>query len=190
MFDKGTKDIVPISNKFENVSETSVKDGKALYVSSNYTNKMELTTGLYMYDLYNSEALCLVEDLEYYIEFAEFVGDEIIVAATTMDKFGINENFNFYKLQDGELALLSKHDYSVNNSVGSDCRYGEGALRRVFHNSLYFISTENKSSFIKKLSLDGSIEKLTANNGSVDCFEICNEGIIFIGLREIGRAHV
>lgn len=61
LFDKGTKDIVPISNKFENVSETSVKDGKALYVSSNYTNKMELTTGLYMYDLYNSEALVLLK---------------------------------------------------------------------------------------------------------------------------------
>ncbi|HBC31534.1 MAG TPA: S9 family peptidase, partial [Clostridiales bacterium] len=183
LIDKGTKDIVPISNQFENITVTSVKDGKALYVSSNYTNKMELTTGLYMYDLYNSEALCLVEDLEYYIEFAEFVGDDIIVAATAMDKYGINENFNFYKLQDGELAILCKHDYGLCNSVGSDCRFGEGEIRRVSHNCLYFISTESKSSFIKKLSLDGSIEKLTADNGSVDCFDICNEGILFIGLR-------
>ena len=183
LFDKGTKDIVPISNQYENIKVTSVKDGKALYVSSNYTNKMELTTGLYMYDLYSSKALCLLEDLEYNIEFAEFVGDDIIVAATTMDKYGINENFNFYKLQDGELVLLSKHDYGLNNSVNSDCRYGEGAARRVFNNCLYFISTENKSSFIKKLSLDGSIEKLTEDNGSVDCFDICSQGIIFIGLR-------
>jgi dipeptidyl aminopeptidase/acylaminoacyl peptidase len=183
LFDKGTKDIVPISNQYENIKVTSVKDGKALYVSSNYTNKMELTTGLYMYDLYSSKALCLVEDLEYNIEFAEFVGDDIIVAATAMDKYGINENFNFYKLQDGELVLLKKHDYGLNNSVNSDCRYGEGAARRVFNNCLYFISTENKSSFIKKLSLDGSIEKLTEDNGSVDCFDICSQGIIFIGLR-------
>jgi len=183
LFDKGTKDIVPISNQYENIKVTSVKDGKALYVSSIYTNKMELTTGLYMYDLYSSKALCLVEDLEYNIEFAEFVGDDIIVAATTMDKYGINENFNFYKLQDGELVLLSKHDFGLNNSVNSDCRYGEGAARRVFDNCLYFISTENKSSFIKKLSLDGSIEKLTEDNGSVDCFDICSQGIIFIGLR-------
>jgi hypothetical protein len=72
LFDKGTKDIVPISNQYENIKVTSVKDGKALYVSSIYTNKMELTTGLYMYDLYSSKALCLVEDLEYNIEFAEF----------------------------------------------------------------------------------------------------------------------
>ncbi len=185
LFDRGTKDIVPISSQFENVDVTSVKDGKALYVSSNYTNKMELTTGLFMYDLYSSEALCLVEDLEYYIKFAEFVGDEIIVAATAMDKHGLNQNFSFYTIKDGELVFLSEHDYGLYNSVGSDCRYGGGTLRRVSDNCLYFISTENKSSFIQKLSLDGNIEKLTADNGSVDCFDICNEGIIFIGLRGV-----
>ncbi|HKM00538.1 MAG TPA: S9 family peptidase [Sedimentibacter sp.] len=183
LFDNVTKDIVAISNQFENVTVTSIKDGKALYISSNYTNKMELTNSLFMYDLYNSQALCLVEDLEYYIEFAEFVGDEIIVAATSMDKYGLNQNHNFYKIKNGDLVLLSKHDYGLYNSVGSDSRYGGGAARRVSDNCLYFVSTENKSSFIKKLSLDGTIEKLTADNGSVDCFDICNEGIIFIGLR-------
>ena len=157
-FDNVTKDIVAISNQFENVTVTSIKDGKALYISSNYTNKMELTNSLFMYDLYNSQALCLVEDLEYYIEFAEFVGDEIIVAATSMDKYGLNQNHNFYKIKNGDLVLLSKHDYGLYNSVGSDSRYGGGAARRVSDNSLYFVSSENKSYFIKKLSLDGTIE--------------------------------
>lgn len=184
LIDKGTKDIVPISNQFENVEVTSVKDGKALYVSSNYTNKMELTSGLFMYDLYNSQALCLVEDVEYQIAFAEFVANEIIVAATAMDKYGLNQNYSFYKIEDGEMILLSDHDYGMYNSLGSDCRYGGGASRRVSDNCLYFTSTENKSSFIKKLSLDGNIEKLTDDNGSVDCFDVCNEGIIFIGLRD------
>lgn len=184
LFDKGTKDIVPISNQFENVEVTSVKDGKSLYVSSNYTNKMELTSGLFMYDLYNSQALCLVEDVEYQIAFAEFVANEIIVAANAMDKYGLNQNYSFYKIEDGEMILLSDHDYGMYNSLGSDCRYGGGASRRVSDNCLYFTSTENKSSFIKKLSLDGNIEKLTDDNGSVDCFDVCNEGIIFIGLRD------
>ncbi|NLK65829.1 MAG: S9 family peptidase [Tissierellia bacterium] len=83
------------------------------------------------------------------------------------------------------VLIALRHDYSLYNSVGSDCRYGAGELRRVYGNCLYFISTENKSSFIKKLSLDGSIEKLTSDNGSVDCFDISSEGIIFIGLRDI-----
>ncbi|MGD9569752.1 MAG: alpha/beta hydrolase family protein [Sedimentibacter sp.] len=183
LFDKGTKDIVPISNQFENINVTGIKDGKALYISQSYTNKMELTNELYLYDLYSKEATRLIEEDEFNIDFAEFVGDEIIFAASAMDKYGLNQNPCFYKLKNGEANLLSLHDYGIHNSVGSDCRYGGGADYRVFNDSLYFVSTENKSSFIKKLSLDGNIEKITLDNGSIDCFDICNEGIIFVGLR-------
>ncbi len=183
LFDKGTKDIVPISGQFENISVTGVRDGKALYVSENYTNKLELTNELYLYDLYSEKATRLVDEDEFSIFFAEFVGDEIIFAASLMDKYGLNQNPCFYKLKNGEAELLSYHDFGMHNSVGSDCRYGGGAFYRVFNDCLYFISTESKSSFIKKLSLDGKIEKITGDNGSVDCFDVCSEGIIFIGLR-------
>ncbi|KAF5036518.1 Prolyl oligopeptidase family protein [anaerobic digester metagenome] len=160
-----------------------MKDGKGLYVSQNYTNKMELTNELYIYDLYSSQAKCLVEEDEYSIDYAEFVGDEIIFAASPMDKYGLNQNYNFYKITGHDVQLLSCHDFGMHNSVGSDCRFGGGTDHRVFDNCLYFVATENKSSFIKKLSLDGTIEKLTSDNGSVDCFDVCNDGIIFIGLR-------
>lgn len=183
LFDKGTKDIVPISNQFENVDLCSTRDGKALYVSQNYTNKLELTNELYIYDLYSSQSKRLVEEEEYYIDFAEFVGDEIVFAATPMDRYGLNQNLSFYILKGGDARLISSHDFGMHNSVGSDCRYGSGKDRRVFDNCLYFVSTESKSSFIKKLSLDGTIEKLTSDNGSVDCFDVCNDGIIFVGMR-------
>lgn len=183
LFDKGTKDIVPISNQFENVTVTGVKDGKALYISENYTNKLELTSELYLYDLYSEKATRLVEQDEFSIYFAEFVGNEIVFAASAMDKYGLNQNLCFYKLVNGDAELLSCHDFGMHNSVGSDCRYGGGANYRVLNDCLYFVATENKSSFIKKLSLDGKIEKLTDDNGSVDCFDICSENIIFIGLR-------
>lgn len=185
LFDKGTKDIVPISGQFENVSVTGIKDGKALYISQNYTNKLELTNELYLYDLYAKKATRLIEEDELFIEFAEFVGDEIILAASAMDKYGLNQNISFYIFKNGEAQLLSVHDYGIFNSVGSDCRYGGGTSYRVFNNCLYFVATESKSSFIKKLSIDGSIEKITDDNGSIDCFDICNEGILFIGLRGI-----
>lgn len=185
LFDKGTKDIVPISDQFENTSITGIKDGKALYISQNYTNKMELTNELYLYDLYSEKASRLIEEDEFYIEFAEFVGDEIVFAASAMDKYGLNQNLNFYKFKNQEAVLLACHDFGMHNSVGSDCRYGGGTNYRIFNNCLYFVATENKSSFIKKLSLDGGIEKITSDNGSIDCFDICNEEILFIGLRDI-----
>ena len=184
LFDKGTKDIVPISNQFENVSVTGIKDGKALYISENYTNKLELTNELYLYDLYSENAIRLIDEDNFSIAFAEFVGEEVIFAASSMDKYGLNQNMSFYKFNKGEAELLCCHDFGMYNSVGSDCRYGGGAYYRVFDDCLYFISSENKSSFIKRLSLDGKIEKLTDDNGSIDCFDVCSNSILFIGLRK------
>ncbi len=183
LFDKGTKDIVPISGQFENITVTGVRDGKVLYTSQNYTNRLEITNELYLYDLYSEKAELLVGEEKFAIDFAEFVGDEIIFAASPMDMYGINQNPSFYIFKSGKAVLLCHHDFGMHNAVGSDCRYGGGASYRAFDNCLYFVATENKSSFVKKLSTDGTIEKLTADNGTIDCFDLCSDGIIFIGLR-------
>ena len=183
MFDRRTKDIAPISGPFENVSITGGKDGKALYLSQDYTNKLELTNQLYLYDSDSGKAIRLIEEDDLSIDFAEFVGNEIVFAASPMDSYGLNQNASFYKVKSGKAELLSRHDFGMRNSVGSDCRYGGGAHYRVWNDCLYFVATENKSSFIKRLSLDGKIEKLTDDNGSVDCFDLCDEALIFIGLR-------
>jgi dipeptidyl aminopeptidase/acylaminoacyl peptidase len=183
LYDKGTNSLAPISKQFENITLCSVRDGMALYISENFTNKKEQTTGLFMYDLYSKEATCVIEDGEYSIDFAEFIGDNIVFCGSLMDKFGINQNCNIYKIDNGDIKLLLEHDFGMHNSVGSDCRLSGGKDVRIYNNSIYFVSTESKSSFIKKLSLDGTVEKLTKDNGSVDCFDICDDGILFIGLR-------
>lgn len=185
LYDKGTNSLNPISKQFENVSLSGIKDGKALYIAENFTNKKELTNALYIYDLYSSGSKCLVEDEEYSIDFAEFLGDKIIFSGTVMDKYGINQNNNFYTIAENDIKLLSVHDFGMHNSVGSDCRLGDGADVRVYNDSLYFVSTEAKSSFIKKLTLDGVIETVSEDNGSIDCFDICDDEILFIGMRGI-----
>ena len=154
LFDRRTKDIAPISGPFENVSITGVKDGKALYLSQDYTNKLELTNQLYLYDSDSGKAIRLIEEDDLSIDFAEFVGNEIVFAASPMDSYGLNQNASFYKVKSGKAELLSRHDFGMRNSVGSDCRYGGGAHYRVWNDCLYFVATENKSSFIKRLSLD------------------------------------
>lgn len=183
VFDKLTHDILPISDKFENVALSGVKDNKALYITEKFTNKKELTTGLYLFDLNLNEIFCIVEDGEYNIDYAEIIENNIIFCGTLMDKYGLNQNFNFYKIDDGDIKFLAEHDFGMHSSVGTDCKYGGGKDVRVYNNELYFVGTENKSSFIKKLSLDGTITTLTRNNGTIDCFDIGSDEILFIGLR-------
>jgi len=184
-YDKGANNIIPISRQFENITLSGIKDSKALYISENFTNKKDQTTGLYMYDLYSSEAVCLVDEEEYSIDFAEFIDDKIVFCGSAMDKFGLNQNCNFYTIADGDIKLLCTHDFGIHNSVGSDCKLGGGTDVRVYNDSLYFVSTESKSSFIKKLSLDGKTETLTHDSGSIDCFDVCDDEIVFIGLRNM-----
>lgn len=183
VFDKLTHDILPISDKFENVALSGVKDNKALYITEKFTNKKELTTGLYLFDLNLNEIFCIVEDGEYSIDYAEIIENNIIFCGSLMDKYGLNQNFNFYKIDDGDIKFLAEHDFGMHSSVGTDCKYGGGKDVRVYNNELYFVGTENKSSFIKKLSLDGTITTLTRNNGTIDCFDIGLDEILFIGLR-------
>ncbi|MDF2675781.1 MAG: family peptidase [Bacillota bacterium] len=183
VFDKLTHDILPISDKFENVSLSGIKDNKALYITEKFTNKKEMTTGLYLYDLNLNDIFCIVEDGEYSIDYAEIIGNNIIFCGSLMDTYGLNQNYNFYKIDDGDIKLLAEHDFGMHSSVGTDCKYGGGIDVRVNNNELYFVGTENKSSFIKKLSLDGTITTLTRNNGTIDCFDIGTDEILFIGLR-------
>lgn len=186
IYDKGSNVITPISGQFENINLTDIKDGKALYTSQKFTNKKELTNALYLYDMYSKETRCLVDDDdEYSVEYAVFVKDSVVFCGSLMDKYGLNQNSNFYSISDGDIKLLSEHDYGLFSSVGSDCRLGGGTSLRVHNDAIYFISTEAKSSFIKKLTLDGVMEKLTADTGSVDCFDICDGEILFVGMRGI-----
>lgn len=182
-YDKITGNMDPISGKYENISVSAVNNGTVLYISEKFTDKQKQTTGLYLYDSENNKLKCLVDDDKYNIEFAEFLGDLIIFCGSPMDKYGLNQNPDFYIIQSNSIELLCSHGYSACNSVGSDCRYGSGKSYRVLNNSLYFIDTEAKSSFIKKLTSDGKIEKLSSDNGSVDCFDITDDTIYFIGLR-------
>lgn len=183
LYDKIRNSLSPISNEFENVNISGIKDGNALYVSESFTNKMELSSSLFLYDLYSTQVKCLVEEGEYVIYFAEFINDKVVFCGSTMDKYGLNQNCNFYAIIDGDIKLLCEHNFGIYNSVGSDCRLGGGNEVVVHNDCLYFVSTEAKSSFIKKLSLDGKTETLTEDIGSIDCFDVCDDEIVFIGLR-------
>jgi acylaminoacyl-peptidase len=183
LYDRITNSLSPISNEFENVNIYGIKDQNVLYVSENFTNKMELSNSLFLYDLYSAQVKCLVEEGEYLINFAEFINDKVVFCGSTMDKYGLNQNCNFYAIIDGDIKLLYEHDFGIFNSVGSDSRLGGGNEAVVHNNCLYFVSTESKSSFIKKLSSDGCVETLTKDLGSVDCFDVCDDEIVFIGLR-------
>lgn len=183
------KILTPITDEFTEVESFKLNKDKSkiLIVASSYMDKMQLKSDLHLYNINEDKLEKLTHEDVFSYFSADFLEDKIIFTGHNMKSYGVNENPNFYLMNlDGTNAhKISKDDfdYSIWNSVGSDCRYGSSKSIIVDGEHLYFITTELNNSYINRINKNGDIEKLTTNNGSIDGFDVLNGNIKFIGLR-------
>lgn len=147
--------------------------------------KWQLESYLYTLDIKKKAIKQLTRD---YFSWsgAYFVGDSLLALGSDMKEYGLNQNGLFYQVnpETGERRLLTPNfDKSTWNSVGSDCRLGGGDPSRVDSGYLYFITTEGSSSFINRIDQEGSLNKVTVAEGSVDSYDVRGGKILFIGMR-------
>lgn len=186
IFDRRDSSMIPITDEWQNVEFVEVRGTQVLYTAMHFykEKRMGLTTGIYTYDIETKDSVQLLDEDIYRIRYCGYMNDKIVFAASDMKTYGPNENPFFYFIEDGKVKLMAEYQESASNSVGSDCRYGDGATFRIFGDSIYFLSTEGGNALIKKVSLDGKFETLTKANGTVDCFDVCTDEILFIGLKD------
>ena len=162
---------------------------KVVVIYGTKLGKMDLKNKLAIIDIENKKVILNYTDKKYNISSA-FMFDEnnLIVSAAAMEKYGINENPKFYKVNFDTLdfeCLNSDFDMSLWNSVGTDIRLYSSENLKQINNKLYFISTVGYSSNIFELDLKGNLKQLTNNTGSVDEYVVTDKGIFFIGLRNM-----
>lgn len=183
LYNKTSKKLQAISDEISNITYSSYKDGKILYVVNRFLNKQEQREAVYLYDISKETTELLLPSDEYRVTFAEFFGDAILCALNDTKKYGLNQNPDFYILKDGDLKLFKENDTWLVNTVGSDCRYGSGKNYRVIGEKLYYITTILHDAVLKSLDVNGKEEILTKLNGSVDTYVLSGDEIFFIGLR-------
>ncbi|WP_353092964.1 S9 family peptidase [Tissierella praeacuta] len=189
IYNLDSKILTPITDEFTDVGSVKLNKDKsmAIIVASSYMDKMPLKSDLHLYNIKENklEKLTHKDVFSYY--YADFLGDKIIFTGHNMKSYGINENPHFYTMNlDGSNALRitdDSFDYSLWNSVGSDCRFGGSRAMVSNEDYLYFTTTERDSSYINRINKDGDVEKLVEQKGSIDGFDILNGKIGFIGLR-------
>lgn len=141
---------------------------------------------LYRIDLKTREQHLVVEGTdEFSLRSYEF-GDSFILIAASNGSCGLNTDPDFYKMSYGtyEIEPYAKYGYSIGSSIGSDVRYGGGRTLKMVGDTCYFITTRFDSSYLYKLE-DGVISPVTEKDGSVDCFDICGDKIIFSALYDM-----
>lgn len=183
--------LTPISDDFTDVYSFELDEQKenVILITNSYIDKKYSFTDLQMYNIEERSLLKISPFDDFGYSYANFLEDEIIFTGSDMKDFGINQNPIFYicDLNGFTAKKISpeRFNFSTNNSVGSDSRYGSTSTTHVDGKYLYFVTTEGDSSFINRIDRDGKMKKLTNKKGSIDGFDVKNGYIEFIGLRSL-----
>lgn len=177
-----------LTDKYTNVESVHLKDDKkkAIFIASNYKDRMPLTNEIYVLNLQNKSIRQVVKDDDYCYSYADYIDDNTLLAAgSSMKKYGINENHKFYSIDidNGNMkCLTADKDFSLWDSVGSDCRYGGSENIKKDGKYVYFITTEWDSSYINRIDINGNMERVVARNGSVDGYDVYKGNIILTAM--------
>lgn len=193
-YNKKENKLTSITDEYSNVNSFKYKDGKVLCIINSFTDKAPTTTELRLYDINdinNIKEKVIIDSNKYAIYFADFIIDydnkeKIISVMTDMKKYGLNENSGFYLIdENNNINLLYHYDNGLGNMIGTDSSYGGGKDIRVYKDKIYFVGTENENAHIKCLDFKGNIITITNKKGAVNCFDVSDDNIYFIGFRDL-----
>ncbi|MBE0701425.1 MAG: S9 family peptidase [Acholeplasmataceae bacterium] len=186
LYEIKSKKIEPIADP--NFSKTIYKvseDKKKIYYTGKTGNGVRsLTSDVFVYDIASKKTTTLYNKDVYSISNLYLLDDLIIVAATDMKAFGINENRSFYVLNDQNLSLLATYDQSIGNSMGSDVRLGGNTNDLMWKNQTYFTTTIDDHISLMSLNKKGDIKEVFAFQGSIDGIAIKDDAFFVVGLHQ------
>lgn len=184
IYNKKSDTVTPITDEFTEVIYYSYSKDKVLFISKTYKDKLELTDELSEYNLKTKETKKLIDQSKHYnIQFAEFLGSDIICALSDMKEHGSNENCKFYTIKNSKLEFLKDNDTWLTDSVGSDSKLGGGNSYRVDGDKLYFPTTISGNGLLNTIDINGNEEVLSLGNGNISSYDILSDQILFTGLR-------
>lgn len=185
--------ISSISDEFTNIISYEFNREKQLIniISNSYIDKKYEKTDLQIYNIADNKLVKIspLENFKYL--YSGFIGDKLFFIGSDMKKFGNMENPHFYLMDIGknhfDFQKISKDNFnfSVNNSIETDCIYG--IQNNVFSTDeyIYFVTTEGDSSFINKIDSLGNTQKLSNKKGAIHSIKVVNDEIYFIGMRSL-----
>lgn len=179
----------PITDEYTNVGafELNSNSTMILILGNSFQNRMELIDEMCIYNIKSKKMTKLDKQNPMAYHYAKFISDEsIIFAGADMKTIGLNENPKFYMIDLNSRTskcITPEMDVSVYSSIVSDCRYGSSSFAQVYGDYLYYITTEDDSSFINKLDKYGNSTKVTIDKGSIDGISVSGNNILFICMK-------
>ena len=148
---------------------------------------------LYLIDLKTMERRKLDLEHNYHVSAAQFVGDDIMIAASDCKTYGFEENPKFFRVnpQTGAVSLLADLDTSFGSSLYIDCQYGVGHTNLADGDRFYYLETVGYDSVIKYLDGSGTAHCVTpALHGGIHCFDLVGDTIYYVAVRDTGLQEI
>jgi len=186
-FNSETNQLTPLTNDDENVFFFQLKEDKSemLVLSAKDKPKPSRKSALNRYHFASETWEVLIQEDEMYIHNAWYFDNKILINGNTALRHGQNENGRFYILDaEKKITLLYDNVLSTHSSVGSDCRYGGGASSKVVSGKLYYTATREKDSLIFSIDKFGNRKEELVLNGSVDCFNLTENGFFYVAMKD------
>ena len=190
VYNLSTMKSTSITDEFTQVDDFDLDKTKQeiLFTKTAYTDKKSIYTELVLMNLKTKKTKTINASKEFMYADARFFDDKIIFTGADGKKYGVNQDADIYIAdKKGEnIKMISPKDFdkSLWNSVGSDSRLGGGSNAVCKNGKYYFITTEDDSSYINEINGTGELKKVITGKGSVDCFAVHENKILFIGFRK------
>jgi dipeptidyl aminopeptidase/acylaminoacyl peptidase len=182
-----TNQLKPIVEKAFSVENVILsKDKQSIYYSGKYAEKvMSFTSSIYQYHIQEDMTETLYEKRTHNIVQMFDLGT-LVVLAKDMKTYGLNQNPDFFIVDNQSLQMIQTFGQSFGNTIGTDCRLLGNPTYLVKDKTLYFTSTVDDHCEILKFSMNGALESVFKMNGSIDGL-IENQGnIYFVGMEKQG----
>ena len=161
---------------------------QAVLVGTDYEGKMDISNDMYLCDLVSKSLTMVARDEVCMYSYADFMTDtSILYTGTDTKEYGRKKNHKFYVFDvttGKHTCLTPDFDAEIGNTVGSDCRYGmTDGTQKKNGEYLYFVTTEGTSSYLNRITVNGEVERVIGDEGTVDQYDVHDGSIVWIGFR-------
>lgn len=155
-------------------------DGNKVYIlGTDYESFKDIYPNIYEFDVDTCKLTTIYENKKVYVRRICMVGHTLYALASIKTCICGQD---FYKVEDGELKLAVDTEWMLNNSVGTDCRYGSLKTNANSDDLLYLVNTIEESSYV--FTFDGeSLVQLTGGDGSVDAITLMDGKLYTIAMQ-------
>ncbi len=183
LVNKNTFEIEKIIPSTIDVESFDVEDNKIVFSGVDFKTFKGKTSFVYEYDVTNKTFKTIYDGImQIYRVF--YLDKEVIVLGTFFKEYGAMEAGKFYTLKDNNMELLYDQEYSMHNSVSTDCHYGHGKSFSKKDNVAYFLTTKGYQGVL--FSFDKKELKVVCEvNGSVDDYLVEDDGYYVIAMDDM-----